>query len=248
MLALIIIALFVLGFFLMSLSSGRLSFRQLFGTIDGEDLLRKDERRPVLYLRPFDFDEWSSRPRSVEVDGVPGFFSLRTLPAPSYEAALAKVVIRVGPRITVSNPKSNRRVKGFSTIRLGPHEWQQKVETQMKKAALVILCAGSDEGITWEFVKACDVVPRQRLVILTINSTSEEWWQMAERTLQTRLPRVGSYEPDLMYGMLYFDKDGNAHSDVIVPVQGNLTKAMTAAFRPVFKQLQELDNHFPPLA
>jgi hypothetical protein len=237
--AVLLVSLFILTLMIASFSTRCVSYGRKLGVIEADVLLRIDQRSPVLYLRPFSFEKSSTRPVVLEIDraGGPMFgASGGTYSVSSYEETLAKLLNRVGPCIAVADPKSNQTIMGFSRMQLGNCEWQDEVEKLMKRAVLVITCAGNEDGISWEFAKACEVVPRQRLVILIISSTPDEWWDMADDLLQTKLPRIGTYQSDAVCGLLYFDEHGKPHFDSILRTA--LRRSMSEAFRPVLRQLQ----------
>jgi hypothetical protein len=111
-----------------------------------QDVLDRDRRPPILYLRPFDSDEarlgrsWHQRIRRRH--GDPG-------PNARYEDWLAARLRYIGPLITVGAPMESVVKRGASRLYLGD-DWQAGVSDLISAAGVIIVRVGDSPGLAWE--------------------------------------------------------------------------------------------------
>jgi hypothetical protein len=151
--------------FVPALLLGRLSYRHLKrrhgGGLSDEELGNK---APVLYLRPFDEDAgWDgAAPFSVF---RPGTWTWRKvlLVSPtnltalylamtgrlSFEQVLAHVVRKIGPLVAIGEPGSPP-ILGARNVYVGDDRWQEQVRDLARRSRLIVLTAGTSEGVLWE--------------------------------------------------------------------------------------------------
>jgi hypothetical protein len=237
--SLIYICTIIILYILFRISIRCFRYSKKFGIMPANLLVKKDKRPPVLYLRPFEFEEISTKETTVKLDATPFIpFSL-ALKLSSYEEILANILSRIGPCIAVGEPGFEQPILGFSRFHLQADEWQPVIKELMRSAALVVICTGMTPGVRWEFIQAAELVPRERLVILVISGTTDVWWQMADKVLRSTLPRISSYSNDILNGLIYFDRNKTPHFDTIVTSNENPVKrVLERAFKPVLEQLQ----------
>ena len=120
------------------------------------EVLRKDPRPPILYLRSFR-DEGRGRPNIMPEDPFTVF-------AKSFEQKLADIVKPFGPFVAIGRPKKTPEL-GAARFYFDNNSWQCAVLELLKRSRLVILQAGSTEGLRWELVTAIQVLKPERLLI-----------------------------------------------------------------------------------
>ena len=110
------------------------------------DVLAKDSRAPVVYLRPFEVD--------------------RT--ARGFEGLIAGSLKELGPIVAVGRPDeelppSSRIARAYLT----DDQWQDRVSDLIGRARLVVTQIGTSEGLVWELIQAVHLLrPDQLLVCL----------------------------------------------------------------------------------
>jgi hypothetical protein len=121
------------------------------------DLLRRDRRPPVLFLRSFDDDDL--------IDPTPRMVPMGDWFPRRYEESLAKALRAVGPMITIGRPGEKLALLGAGRLFVPDHAWQAAVEHFRASAAAVVLMVGRSPGLWWEIESSLRLVPMQRLLI-----------------------------------------------------------------------------------
>lgn len=218
--------------------------------ISAEDLMSRDKRPPVLYLRPFEFDDFFAKPTGGASEMKQVFSQhplyrwsplriLETLKLHTSEEILSKTLKKVGPCITVGKPGLERPIVGFARFQLSHDRWQAEVKELMEQSGLVVLCAGNTTGLLWELEQVAQSVNRDRFVLLIAPDTHDVWWEKADTVFGQRLTRFGSQLDGSFSGIIYFDEQGNSHPKMFLPVEGNTTRnLLEEAFSAVFERLQ----------
>lgn len=108
-----------------------------------------DHRAPVLYLRPFTNEESGS-------------------PANPEEVVVAFAARPVGPLVAVGRPED--RLPPFGARRVYSDEegrdWREVVADYLDRAALVVVSAGSSEGLRWEIERVVSSVQPEKVIVL----------------------------------------------------------------------------------
>lgn len=206
------------------------------------DLLARDARQPVLYLRSFVDDQLTSdTPTAYDFQGV-------HLPRLSTEEEhLAKAVGDIGPFVAIANPKEFLPRPGATKISADDDTWQATVTELMSRARLVIFRVGDGRNLWWEIGRALTLVGRERLLFLIPNDAS------VLRTFRERLqPLVSCEIPDLTDEMeksttvgaiLYFGPEGAPRLSPLRSAEYRASNSqplrpmLRIALRPVFEQL-----------
>jgi hypothetical protein len=206
--------------------------------LPADELLTRDQRAPVLYLRSFYFDDVSAEKtitrREVSVPIPP--IILPAMNLSTYEGTLAGILKKIGPCIAVGLPGATRHVLGFSRLELAEDKWQFAVKELMKQAALVLICSGRTSGVQWELEQAAELVAPERLVVLITCGTTEYWWQMADSVFQKKLRRIESAAENVFVGVITFDRYGTPRSDELIYYlkdQASIESSLRDAFKPI---------------
>jgi hypothetical protein len=144
-------------------------------TRNAEEVLAKDKRPPVLYLRSFggEADTFGVRAffRAVGIQFTNRSMGLTISPwDPTFQAQLAIVMERIGPYIAVGRPGAKLPGTGAARLYIADSQWQQRVTDLLHQARLVIVRAGTSEGLQWEIDTVMNnIKPQQLLVILPIS-------------------------------------------------------------------------------
>jgi hypothetical protein len=113
-----------------------------------EELLLKDCRRPVLYVRSFDDDDRSfdkvRRWMAWFSPGEGGRHAVR------YEETVVKILTPVGPVIAIGRPSEDLPELGAARTYTSDAEWQSWVVSKHQECSLVLLQAGLSTGLRWE--------------------------------------------------------------------------------------------------
>lgn len=135
-----------------------------------EELLRKDARSPVLYLRSFQAD--GTKPVMGLIDHL---FDLPTYAwSDTVETNLARVARRLGPFIAVGRPGEVIPEMGAARMYLMDEHWQPVVADLIIRCQLVILHAGPTPGLQWEMRKIRETIGPERVVIFI--PLGKRWW------------------------------------------------------------------------
>jgi hypothetical protein len=148
----LVIALFAVTAGAPPLVKRGLAYRQL-GAIE---LLRRDARSPVLYLRSFDDDGTLDLTKSSFPWG-----SRKTI-----EMRIAKAFSEVGPVISIGRPGEPLPELGSNRFYVSDEEWQSAVLYFLEHAAAVIVLVGNSAGVAWEIRKALTRVPLKNLLFV----------------------------------------------------------------------------------
>lgn len=180
------------------------------------EVMKRDPRPPVVYLRSFQHDSVASR-----IAG-PGTLLGRGL---TEEEQLADALNAIGPFIAVGRPGDELPSLGAARLYVDDDAWQQKVATLMAKAGLVVLRIGDTPGFWWELTRAVELVPRTRMLFLLPSGQAYEKFQArAADELGVQLPPLppaGQHPPDrsalgrrLLMGKVPVIPEGSIHAAV----------------------------------
>lgn len=136
----VVIAAWVFGFrFLVRMRSG-----------SARDRLLSDPRRPILYLRSFDFE--------------------RRLPSgllgSNPEMVLVDRFARVGPVIAIGRPGEHLPPLGAARFYTTDANWQQSITAVCAAAQFVVWVTGTSKGLEWELNHILKAVPKDRVIVV----------------------------------------------------------------------------------
>jgi len=123
---------------------------------DAIELLKSDQRPPILYLRSFDDD-------SVP-DLTPSLLPIG--PKQTIEMRLDQVLEAVGPVISIGRPGERLPEIGTKRFYVSDDDWQQAVLTFLERAAAVIILVGRSTGVAWEIETVLRTVPFRKILLV----------------------------------------------------------------------------------
>jgi hypothetical protein len=124
--------------------------------LPAQELLRRDRRAPVLFLRSFDDDDL--------VDPTPRMVPLGDYFPRRYEESLARALEAVGPMISIGRPGDTLALLGGGRLFVPDHAWRTAVDYLRHRSAVVALMVGRTEGVWWEIASCLESVPLERLL------------------------------------------------------------------------------------
>lgn len=140
-----------------------------------EDLLRQDDRSPVLYLRSFVDDRiagkavMGSQPMDVLIKPLALAFT-----ADTEEEILTSELNRVGPCVAVGIPGERLPPIGAARMYFEDAVWEEEVRKLMKRSELVVMRAGNTKGFLLELGMAVESLDPKKLVILLPFETEQK--------------------------------------------------------------------------
>jgi len=210
-----------------------------FQTITAKELVLKDSRPPVVYLRSFNDD--AATASAHDADLLP--FDVTT-----EEEQLVAALNEIGPVLAIGRPGEELPELGAARFYVRDDEWQAKVKDLIANAQLVVLRSGETEGLMWEVETAVQMLklrPERLLLLVPQNQKSYELFRKrALPCLPHELPewpKKNGRARDLR-GMIYFKPDWTpVFLEIKIPLIGRgkrvLEGALKMTLRPVFEQL-----------
>jgi hypothetical protein len=154
------------------------------------DVLRAGDERFVLYLRPFETDEFVlPKPRLPLVSRL---FSFRPFPL-RMEEELFDVADGYRPLIAVGRPGTRAKGGGLAyRTYLEDSEWQGYVAERIRRAERIVMVIRETEGVRWEFdrILAEDAAGKTLFFFDPATRSAEDWRRIEEMVLP-RLEHAG---------------------------------------------------------
>lgn len=220
--------------------------RQRKTVVSAQDLLSRDTRPHVLYLRSFKADETTSRLLNLSTE----------------EQELATVMFEIGPFIAFGEPGEKFPDPGAARMYVEQEGWQNEVKNSMSHARLVVARIGDSEGFWWEMLTAVRLVKPESLLLLVPEEKNvyEEFRRKAREVFPCQLPEhefrsswFDSFKSHIsVEGFLYFEADWTPHLQRLKSPklrQNYWTPGVPIfkmALRPVYERLG-IDWKHPPL-
>ena len=159
------------------LVSAHLGFKFLrsgwkYDVVPAEQLLARDPRPPVVYLRSFEADsELFLRPAGFwsKVSNV--LFGYMVTFSPEQE--LAEVLNRVGPVIAIGKPGEPLPELGAARLYVSDADWKAKVTDMIARSRLVIIRTGSTPNLQWEIEQTMTRVPRRQILFVSLGDAKK---------------------------------------------------------------------------
>lgn len=181
-----------------------LAHAKRFEACPASEVLAKDTRPPVLYLRSFGDD-----PKAAQRASMAGF-SFNT-----EEGEIAEIVKSIGPLVAIGRPDEELSYFGAARVYVGAGDWQERVRELLSQARLVIIRAGETAGLSWELEQCAKVVRPERLIILIPFSRRryEEFCLKSANSFPRGLPEYAGRRVNetTIRAVLYFDADWTPH-------------------------------------
>lgn len=149
----------IAGFLLLARGARQFAIARMHMALGADEVLRRDGREPVLYLRSFESDQvrapGSDGSKAYKVDVatehviLPRFWvDRRDL---TFEEFICRAMARFAPVIAIGRPGEKLPRLGASRKYVANHCWQSEVRGLMGIAKLTCLVLGESEGLLWEF-------------------------------------------------------------------------------------------------
>lgn len=129
-----------------------------------EQVMAKDPRPPVVYLRSFSED--GTRPETP-------VFLLSPFPTyvnkPTYEEGITHYFRKIGPFVALTGGSHGPPELGASRLTTRDEDWRRTFEDLVQRCSLVIFRAGDSQSLMWELNRlvAC-IDPRKVIIYLQI--------------------------------------------------------------------------------
>jgi hypothetical protein len=143
--------------------------------LSAEELLNKDRRPPVLYLRSFNDDQEAAETVGKNPEPGLGLSDLRgeiysisdMVSSLSEEEVLARTLSQFGPPVAVGIPGEELPPLGFARLYYPDEIWQERVLQHMRDARLVVMRAGYTKSFLEELrMMVTENIDPKKLVIL----------------------------------------------------------------------------------
>jgi hypothetical protein len=195
-------------------------------------LLAKDPRPPVLYLRSFKADAQEDRQLYLQSE--------------TQEEKLKEVFSRVGPFIAIGRPGESFPTLGAARMYLGD-DWQKTITDMMSQARLIVLRVGATDSLLWEVRHATrELRPEQLLLIVPRGRKNyEQFRSMAQPVFPRPLPEYPMWKTSRarIKGLICFEPDWTAsflafkHMFLRGNIRDSLPPALQQALQPVYERL-----------
>jgi hypothetical protein len=157
--------------------------------LPGNELLKRDQRGVVLYLRSF-LDDRAIRIRARPTDGR--IFPERLMKI-SFEELVTDHLWRYGPVVAIGDPRARDKLVPLGAARdFESDAWQQKAADLMRRASIIVAVAGAAEGFLWELNSITNMKLESRLVLLLpplkTRQLAARWDAIVQRVTELKLP------------------------------------------------------------
>jgi len=127
-----------------------------------DQLLKRDKRPPVLYLRSFTVDAYRkmTRTRVLPFVGVSPDIEIT-----EYEEDLAGAVSIIGPMIAIADPNDTSDRVGAARVSAIDSNWRDAVRELSSSASLVVIRPGTTPGIYWELASVVKRGEPRKLIL-----------------------------------------------------------------------------------
>ena len=116
----------------------------------GDEVLKRDRRPPILYLRSFADDT--------------GLY-------PDHEQELVAALSQFGPVIAIGRPGESLQTLGAARVYVGD-DWQEQIRQRIEASALVVLRIGESGGLRWEIETVATNCSPQKILLQVPQSLS----------------------------------------------------------------------------
>jgi hypothetical protein len=154
------------------------------------EVLRRDPRLPVLYLRSFRDDHLK-----VRVGGPRRRSWLDSFAHPRmdrFEEVLAWNLWQFGPVIALSLPGQKLPPLGASRAQLSDQDWQHQIELWMRQAQVIVIVLGRTEGLAWEIGRLVELDMWYKAILVVPPTTENElrrrWAEFRRLAADNRIP------------------------------------------------------------
>ena len=123
-----------------------------------DEILAKDHRPPVIYLRSFHEDGT----RSPDPTWLVGFTFITK---PTYEEQISGYFRKIGPFITLSGSGYGPPEVGAARLMTKEENWRQTFDDLIRRCSLIVFRAGDSESLLWELNQLVARIDSRKVII-----------------------------------------------------------------------------------
>lgn len=144
--------------------------------------LEEDPRPPVLYLRPFEYEERTFVMLPTEFcrgHGLPIASPAHWWQPITFESYLAgAVTTELGPFVALGDPNDYLPPSGAARAYLEDEAWQVAFKRLIHDAGALVMTAGVSENVRWELTTIRELELTPRLFIVTRPANGRRWYSL----------------------------------------------------------------------
>ena len=191
-----------LAFVLAGAGLGCLAIARRAAQPDAASVMARDQRAPVIYLRPFAQDDTVFAEAPWRWRNLPAYIMRGVTRRTSYQLSLEdylglEIAARIGPFIALGNPVDFVPPAGSAArTYVSDEEWPQHFADMTRRARAIVLPAASSEHVMWELKEIRALGLEARLFVLTrprlkSRTTLTPWSTFANSLRQAGYPPCG---------------------------------------------------------
>ena len=210
------------------LSAGFIRWGRMRRAPRAEKVLVEDARAPILFLRSFRDEDDDKGVTGVSRSLKSADRSLApSTPAwgPREQEALASIFRKIGPYVAIGKPREKLPEVGAARMYVGDDDWQTRVTELSTRARLVIVRAGSTNGLQWEVERLVALVPPTKVLVL-LPADADQYLRFCEWANKALPVPLAREMPDGRF--LVFDEHWTPR---VLPVKPTLTKSLEPYFQ-----------------
>jgi len=125
-----------------------------------DEILAKDYRPPVIYLRSFREDGTRSAKLTWVFTPFPTYIT-----QPTYEEQISGYFRKIGPFITLSGSGYGPPEVGAARLMTKEENWRQTFEDLIHRCSLIVFRAGDSESLLWELNQLVARIDSRKVII-----------------------------------------------------------------------------------
>jgi len=204
---------------------------------DAYEVMERDPRPPVVYLRSF----------AADGAGESGTFVRR-----SDEEKLMKLLRQTGPVIAVGKPNERLAPLGAARLYVSERRWQEVVDLILREARLIVIRAGNTPGLLWEMRRLRERVSPERILLFNppilmfkpkavISRFLAELRRGVSDSLNITIPEECWNER-----LIVFDEKWRAYTTSIAKLPEIRSEGQVTALRELLAELRREESPAPP--
>jgi hypothetical protein len=158
-------------------------------TPSAAEVLRRDERPPILFLRAFSDDR-------RELSELAGRIIVRPGQERTFEETLSRTLEACGPVVAIGRPGELIAPAGAARESLGNETWRERVKDLMAQSKLIVMLMGVikkdvDDGLGWEVRTLFEMNMPEKTVLIAPQlpeAEVQERWNKYSEVSQGKLP------------------------------------------------------------
>jgi hypothetical protein len=132
---------------------------------DAKDVMARDPRPPIVFLRPFAEDNRAMRSKPVG-SRYGGQRTDEKIKVVDIEPLLVRMFKPIGPLVAVGKPGESLAHLGAARLYVSHEEWMDTVQNLVHRAVAVVLQPEFSSGTLWEVQLVVKAVDLQRLLLI----------------------------------------------------------------------------------